>query len=99
MAMKDLRYDLLPMPAKSILALFVGSTGKFSVLFTLACFLPPPFYYGTFTASGAPSKRRVKEIEKSRSSVKVVRNKNLSVGKKNQVICMELDPTFVKENA
>eukprot|EP00978_Attheya_sp_CCMP212_P002714 scaffold5582_cov55-Attheya_sp.AAC.1 len=83
MTMKDLRFDLLPMQEKSILALFAV--------------LAPPFYYLYRFRSSI--KARVKEIEKSLSLVKVVRNKNLSVGKKNRVICMELDPAFVKENA
>eukprot|EP00550_Attheya_septentrionalis_P002111 CAMPEP_0198291676 /NCGR_PEP_ID=MMETSP1449-20131203/9130_1 /TAXON_ID=420275 /ORGANISM="Attheya septentrionalis, Strain CCMP2084" /LENGTH=189 /DNA_ID=CAMNT_0043990347 /DNA_START=70 /DNA_END=636 /DNA_ORIENTATION=+ len=84
MTLKDLRFDLLPRQEKSIIALFA----------LLAA--PPLYYLYRFRSS---IKARVKEIEKSVSLVKVVRNKNLSVGKKNRVICMELDPTFVKENA
>jgi hypothetical protein len=39
----------------------------------------------------------VQEIKKDISIVKIVRNKNADI-KKHRVICMELDPTFVKAN-
>lgn len=77
----------------AILGLFDGS--KLALLVTLACLLAPPLYYLYRYRSSI--KKRLKEIEKNLSLVKVVRNKNANI-EKNRVICMELDPAFIKEN-
>ncbi|KAL7538789.1 hypothetical protein ACHAXR_010847 [Thalassiosira sp. AJA248-18] len=79
----------------SALGVFLGGS-KLALFVTVACVLAPPICYLYRYRSSI--KKRVKEIEKNVSLVKVVRNKSADLHE-NRVICMELDPSFVKENS
>ena len=74
--------------------LFSGSTSNLVILSTLTCLSAPIAYY--LYRYRSHIKEKVKEIEKNVALVRVVRNKNTA--KKNRVVCMELDPNFVKAN-
>ena len=66
------------------------------LLGTIACLLAPPLFY-LYRYRNA-IKKRVKEIEKNVSLVRVARNTKKDISK-NRVVCMELDPDFVKANS
>jgi hypothetical protein len=85
-----------PFPAllASFRGLYSGSTSNLVILSTLACLSAPIAYYLYRYRSNI--KAKVKEIEKNVALARVVRNKNAT--KKNRVVCMELDPNFVKAN-
>ena len=74
--------------------LFSGSTSNLVILSTFLCLSAPIAFYLYRYRSNI--KEKVKEIEKNVSRVRVVRNKDAV--KKNRVVCMELDPNFVKAN-
>jgi len=85
-----------PFPAlvASFRGLFSGSTSNLVILTTFLCLSAPIAFYLYRYRSNI--REKVKEIEQNVALVKVVRNKNGA--KKNRVVCMELDPNFVKAN-
>lgn len=79
----------------SFRGLFSGSTSNLIIISNLVCLSAPIAYYLYSYRSNI--KQKVKEIEKNVALVRVVRNKNAT--KKNRVVCMELDPNFVRANS
>ena len=75
----------------SIRGLVSGSTSNIILLSTASCLLAPIIYY--LYRYRVNIKQKVKEIEKNVGRIRVIRN---TTCKNNRVICMELDPNFVK---
>ena len=88
-----------PFPAALVATyrgLFSGSsTINLVILSTVLCLLAPLSFYLYRYRSNI--KEKVKEIEEGIGLVRIVRNKDAAENK-NRVVCMELDPKFVKAN-
>ena len=78
----------------SIRGLISGSTSNIILLSTASCLLAPIIYY--LYRYRVNIKQKVKEIEKNVGLIRVIRNTTKK--NDNRVICMELDPNFVKSH-
>ncbi|KAL7490906.1 hypothetical protein ACHAWT_000421 [Skeletonema menzelii] len=97
MTVQSASFNTLPEAlVASCRGLFSGSTINFVILSTVACLLAPLSFYLYRYRSNI--KEKVKEIEEGIGLVRIVRNKD-AAKKKNRVVCMELDPNFVKAHS
>lgn len=90
---------MMPTTFPALLSSFrrlILSTSNLVILSTLAC-LSATIAYSLFRYR-VEIKEKLKEIEKSVALVRVVRSKNMTIKKKNRIVCMELDTNFVKSN-